>query len=45
MPKEIKDVKEFLKKMINANVNKKSGEEEKKRPESVFDKTLTVKNN
>lgn len=45
MPKEIKDVKEFLKKMINTNTIKKSSEETKKRPESNFEKTLTVKNN
>lgn len=45
MPKEIKDVKEFLKKMINSQVNKKTTEETKKRPESSFEKSLTVKTN
>ncbi len=45
MPKEIKEVKEFLKKMISSNSNKKGTEETKKRPESTFEKTLTVKNN
>ena len=49
MPKEIKDVKQFLTKMIDQKASKKSGdkagEEGKKRPESCFEKTLTVKNN
>lgn len=45
MPKEIKEVKAFLKKMIDVKPIKKSAEEGKKRPETVFEKTLTVKNN
>jgi hypothetical protein len=45
MPKEIKEVKEFLKKMIDIRPAKKATEEAKKKPESVFEKTLTVKTN
>lgn len=45
MPREIKDVKEFLKKMMDVKQPKKAAEEGKKRPESTFEKTLTVKNN
>lgn len=45
MPKEIKDVKEFMKKMIDIRPAKKSAEDNKKKPESTFEKTLTVKTN
>lgn len=45
MPKEIKDIKEFLKKMIDVKPVKKTADEGKKRPENIFEKTLTVKNN
>lgn len=45
MPKEIKDVKDFMKKMIDIRPTKKTTEENKKKPESTFEKTLTVKTN
>ncbi len=45
MPKEIKDVKEFLKKIMITQQIKKSSDEKTKRPESAFEKSLIVKHN